>query len=180
MVVNDLNKKYTSYFYFSHLTRMILHWKHGYNNYVIYLMMNPFVPSAPFLYPPKNIRKAYVFQFSGLERGCIGNKWIQFEKFTLAINFIKKCCKCKYEGCNLWKLVLCNKTKLSQKMNQSCITDSWVLQIYFDIILLWYTAYYILYVLFIVFISSLYIINPWYHNCFGKAFIFSFNNCHHH
>ena len=73
MVVNDLNKKYTSYFYFSHLTRMILHWKHGYNNYVIYLMMNPFVPSAPFLYPPRNIRKRYVFQFSGVN-------WIHWEQ----------------------------------------------------------------------------------------------------
>ena len=38
---------------------------------------NPFASNAPFLYPPKNIRKLYGFlMFWGVEKGCIGNEWV--------------------------------------------------------------------------------------------------------
>ena len=33
------------------------------------VLINPFVPSAPFLYPPKC--------FQGLEKGCIENEWVK-------------------------------------------------------------------------------------------------------
>ena len=37
--------------------------------------INPFVPNAPILYPPENIRKPYGFlMFSGVEKGYIGNE----------------------------------------------------------------------------------------------------------
>ena len=42
------------------------------------VLINPFVPSAPFLYPPKC--------FQGLEKGCIGNEWVKTaEPFFLFI-----------------------------------------------------------------------------------------------
>ena len=34
---------------------------------------NPFVPNAAFLPPP--------LSFQGLEKGCIGNKWVKFNAF---------------------------------------------------------------------------------------------------
>ena len=41
-------------------------------------ILNPFVPNVPFLYPPENIGKAYVFlMFSGVEKGCTGNEWVK-------------------------------------------------------------------------------------------------------
>ena len=38
------------------------------------LMLNPFVPNAPFLYPLKTLEILKVFCFQGIEKGCIGNK----------------------------------------------------------------------------------------------------------
>ena len=38
---------------------------------------NPFVPNAPFLYPLKTSENRKVFLcFQGVEKGCIGNKWV--------------------------------------------------------------------------------------------------------
>ena len=38
---------------------------------------NPFVPNAPFLYPLKALENFTAFwYFQGLEKGCIGNEWV--------------------------------------------------------------------------------------------------------
>ena len=39
--------------------------------------LNLFIPSAPFLYPPEISENRKVFWcFQGIEKGCIGNKWV--------------------------------------------------------------------------------------------------------
>ena len=40
---------------------------------------NPFVPNAFFLYPLKTSENLSFLMFSGVEKGCIGNKWAQQE-----------------------------------------------------------------------------------------------------
>ena len=35
-------------------------------------IVNPFVPNAPFLYP----QSFFNHKFQGVEKGCIGNKWV--------------------------------------------------------------------------------------------------------
>ena len=40
--------------------------------------INPFVPNALFLYPLKTSENRKVFWcFQGVEKGCIGNKWVK-------------------------------------------------------------------------------------------------------
>ena len=39
--------------------------------------INPFVPNAPFLYPLKTSENLTVFCFHGVEKGCIGTKWVK-------------------------------------------------------------------------------------------------------
>ena len=40
--------------------------------------VNPFVPSAPFLYPLKTSENLKVFWcFQGVEKGCTGNEWVK-------------------------------------------------------------------------------------------------------
>ena len=40
-------------------------------------LFNPFVPNAPILYPLKTSENRKVFQ--GVEKGCIGNKWVKIQ-----------------------------------------------------------------------------------------------------
>ena len=41
---------------------------------------NPFVPSAPFLYPLKTSENLKVFLcFQGAEKWCIGNEWVNIQ-----------------------------------------------------------------------------------------------------
>ena len=42
-----------------------------------YDMINPFVPSTPFLYPLKISENLTVFCFQGVEKGCTGNEWVK-------------------------------------------------------------------------------------------------------
>ena len=43
--------------------------------------INPFVPNAPFLYPLKTSANLADFGcFQGVEKGCIGNKWINVKE----------------------------------------------------------------------------------------------------
>ena len=45
--------------------------------FLIYI--NPFVSNAPFLYPLKTSENLTVFWcFQGVEKGCIGNEWVNF------------------------------------------------------------------------------------------------------
>ena len=39
--------------------------------------VNPFVPSAPFLYPQKTENRKVFWYFQGIEKGCIGNLWVK-------------------------------------------------------------------------------------------------------
>ena len=39
------------------------------------MLLNPFAPSAPFLYPLK--KPSGFIMFSGIEKRCIGNKWLK-------------------------------------------------------------------------------------------------------
>ena len=44
----------------------------------LYYTVNPFVPNAPFLNPLKTSEHLMVFRyFQGVEKGCIGNKWVK-------------------------------------------------------------------------------------------------------
>ena len=40
--------------------------------------LNPFVPNAPFLYPLETENRKVFRSFKGVEKGCIGNKWVNF------------------------------------------------------------------------------------------------------
>ena len=43
-------------------------------------LLNPFVPNAPLLYPLKTSKNLTVFWcFEGVEKGWIGNKWVNME-----------------------------------------------------------------------------------------------------
>ena len=62
------------------------------------LSFNPFVANAPFLYPQKTSENLTVFWcFQGLEKRCIGNKWVNMngskliqENFDLLICLLEK------------------------------------------------------------------------------------------
>ena len=43
---------------------------------------NPFAPNALFPYPPENICKVF-WCFQGVEKGCIGNKWVNIEYYFM-------------------------------------------------------------------------------------------------
>ena len=40
--------------------------------------INPFVPNTPFLYPLKT-SEIFMVLFLGLEKGCIGNRWVKWK-----------------------------------------------------------------------------------------------------
>ena len=45
---------------------------------LIHEKVNPFFPSAPFLYPLKTSEKLKILWcFQGVENGCIGNEWVK-------------------------------------------------------------------------------------------------------
>ena len=49
--------------------------------------VNPFVPNAPFLYPLKTSENSKVFRcFEGVEKRCIGNKWVKVNALLLLSN----------------------------------------------------------------------------------------------
>ena len=54
--------------------------------------INPFVPNAPFLYPLNTLENHKVFRcFQGLEKGCIGNKWVNQNQSSLGgVTLIKR------------------------------------------------------------------------------------------
>ena len=39
--------------------------------------INPYVPNAPFLYPLKTENRKVFWCFQGVEKECIGNKWVK-------------------------------------------------------------------------------------------------------
>ena len=58
----------------------------------IFIYINPFVPNAPFLYPPENIRKPFLC-FQRVEKECIENEWVNKIKNILVFK--------KKDGCKL-------------------------------------------------------------------------------
>ena len=78
----------------------------------IWFAPNPFVPNSPFLYPLKTLEKLYGFlMFSGVEKGCIGNKWANNSTvlpFLISETKSRKhFCKCQKTGERLkWTFVL--------------------------------------------------------------------------
>ena len=57
--------------------------------------INPFVPKAPFLYPPKtseNLNLSVFSCFQVVGKGCIGSAWVKFPKACA-----EPCQKCKIE-----------------------------------------------------------------------------------
>ena len=53
--------------------------------------INPFVPNASFLYPLKTLENLKVFwYFQGVEKGCIGNKWVNERNPDLVVIAQKK------------------------------------------------------------------------------------------
>ena len=46
--------------------------------------ITPFVLDAPFLYPVKTSENLTVFIFQGVEKGCIGNKWVERKSYNRA------------------------------------------------------------------------------------------------
>ena len=49
-------------------------------------LINPFVPNAPFLFPVKTSENLKVFwRFQGVEKLCIGNKWVNYSLATILI-----------------------------------------------------------------------------------------------
>ena len=57
------------------------------------VVVNPFVPNAPFLYPLKTSEN-FFWCFQGVDKGCIGNEWVnhvflskpQIQKYDLIIS----------------------------------------------------------------------------------------------
>ena len=65
-------------------------------------MLNPFAHNAPFLYPLKTLENVTAFWcFQGLEKGCIGNKWV---KAMIIGKKEFKCMEKKYQTCTAWKV----------------------------------------------------------------------------
>ena len=62
--------------------------------YIATLKFNPFVPSSPFFCPLKTSKNVTVFWcFQGVEKGCIGNKWVNLQCKTRS----KMCSVCEIQ-----------------------------------------------------------------------------------
>ena len=69
--------------------------------------INPFIPNAPFIYPLKTPENLTVFWcFQGVEKGCIGYKWINsYLKLILKIAWLHLCLTLKILGKRLWSMI---------------------------------------------------------------------------
>ena len=114
-------------------------------------IINPFVPNAPFLHAQKETS-------SGVEKGCIGNKWVKLDRKLFALNHHFKLMKQDLQvfctksilksvgnlpGKNLWpcaflvKLQAIKQILFHHRLTSSIDTDSfqkasWLLPISFD------------------------------------------------
>ena len=64
------------------VTLKLIEWKEQLNPFV-HSRLNPFVPNAPFIYPLKTESRKVFWCFLGLEKGCIGNEWVNREYASL-------------------------------------------------------------------------------------------------
>ena len=101
----------------------ILHKKHFFIAW-----LNPFVPNTPFLYPIKiSENLAFFWCFQGVEKGCIGNKWVNANFF---INLIRGLFRTQSsisdkaicENCQHLSAVQCFR----KIFNLRCLTCFWI------------------------------------------------------
>ena len=85
---------------------------------------NPFVASAPFLYPLKISENLPVFWcFQGLEKRCIGNKWFDLFKVFRCITLTNIVYRCM----TLIDLLFCGKQSLSRlKANRTSVYKCYI------------------------------------------------------
>ena len=66
----------------------------------LYFLINPVIPNAPFLYPLKTENRKVFWYFQEIEKGCIGNEWVnqyaflkvfQFEPTHQAVSVLSAC-----------------------------------------------------------------------------------------
>ena len=50
--------------------------------------VNQLAPNAPFLYPLKTSENLTVFCFQGVQKGCIGNEWVNKAKKRLSLKAV--------------------------------------------------------------------------------------------
>ena len=60
------------------------HWDWNQHECLWYSLFNPFIPSAPFLYPLKT-ENITIFCFQEMEKGCIGNEWVKIFTFFTGV-----------------------------------------------------------------------------------------------
>ena len=80
---------------------------------------NPFFPSATFPYALKTSENRKVFCFKGVEKGCIGNKWVN--RFWTAV--INQALNSWWLNCFLWicagvrrKIIICENKSAPQNL----------------------------------------------------------------
>ena len=85
----------------------------------IFIYINPFVPNAPFFYPPKTSENLTVFLcFQRVEKECIGNEWVNNIKNILVFK-IKDGCKLELQTCETMKFFGSTEKKyIKQKLEQ--------------------------------------------------------------
>ena len=71
-------------------------------------LINPLVPNAAFLYPLKASENRKVFCFQGVEKGCIGKKWVKGSQFGIGQQTNKKMVKRQFK----WLFMLLQRAKL--------------------------------------------------------------------
>ena len=88
----------------------------------MFTQINPFVPSAPFLYLLKTSENLTVFWcFQGVEKeGCFGNEWVKVFTFRLLKEYLQSSCD---EVCSLLnsKVMYCRMFKSRNIISQSKI-----------------------------------------------------------
>ena len=81
-ILNEQNKPFPSFSLFRNTIRRIS---------LFYIIFNVFVPNPPFLYPPKTSDNLMVFWcFQGVEKGWIGNKWVDENSFTIRKHYVRR------------------------------------------------------------------------------------------
>ena len=80
-----------------------------------YLLVNPFVLNAPFLYPPKTENLTVFWCFQGVEKGCTGNKWVN-NAFKVHILYwlVLQLCFCFHYCCKCVVLYSCTSALILQ------------------------------------------------------------------
>ena len=86
---------------------------------------NPFVPSAPFLYPLKTSKNITIFEyFHGVEKGWIGNEWVKVsenQRFSDTFRRYRK----KFMSWNRWQEKAYFIQKFETLLRKSIMVIEW-------------------------------------------------------